>query len=434
MNKLLIVPALFLTLAGAWGAETMCGESHVSFDGNQAASDDEFLYDTLTAYNSIKNRKDGGTVNGNVFECDNKHCKNNHVITMGPNHVFEEKVIPYAVQYRCSTVGPDRWIKQSIACQYRGTYIQENQWYMGADGKPAALTASECLQFDINTDRNGTAFNAKCEYVNQTLQMRCHSIAVKEKEDEKKDEPAPVKKTCKELRTTTNGKACCDLSSEVATYDAKSDSCVCAGGLKFEIQGGRGVCIAVPSDDQGGNAPFTCTPEMIAMLNGLLANEKTPADARVHIQRLLQLCKDGNVSQSEVNQILILINLTINNFQQEGTTPTPPPSSSDDASGSKVSAGARRQIASRISNSYSELEKLSNGFKVSKWKNEDGKFNGARLVSDSVAGVVLGTAGGLITSSVIKKNQVEDGFEDINCVVGGQVVAGWKDQFNVGVQ
>ncbi len=104
------------------------------------------------------------------------------------------------------------------------------------------------------------------------------------------------------------------------------------------------------------------------------------------------------------------------------------------ASGSKVSAGARRQIASRISNSYSELEKLSNGFKVSKWKNEDGKFNGARLVSDSVAGVVLGTAGGLITSSVIKKNQVEDGFEDINCVVGGQVVAGWKDQFNVGVQ
>ena len=61
-------------------------------------------------------------------------------------------------------------------------------------------------------------------------------------------------------------------------------------------------------------------------------------------------------------------------------------------------------------------------------------FNTARLASDSIAAVVLGTAGGLITSSVMKKNQVEDGFEDLKCVIGGQPVAGWGDEFRVGIQ
>ena len=81
-----------------------------------------------------------------------------------------------------------------------------------------------------------------------------------------------------------------------------------------------------------------------------------------------------------------------------------------------------------------KLDTIFAGFKVSKWKNEEGKFNTARLASDSIAGVVLGTTGGLITSSVMKKKQVEQGFEDLQCVVGGQPVAGWGDEFMVGIQ
>jgi len=71
---------------------------------------------------------------------------------------------------------------------------------------------------------------------------------------------------------------------------------------------------------------------------------------------------------------------------------------------------------------------------LSVWKTSEGNFNGARLASDSIAGVVLGTAGGLITSNVVKKNQVRSGFEDVQCTVGGQKVADWKDEFTVGVR
>lgn len=71
--------------------------------------------------------------------------------------------------------------------------------------------------------------------------------------------------------------------------------------------------------------------------------------------------------------------------------------------------------------------------KTSVWKNKEGKFNTARLVSDATAGVVLGTVGSIITSKIIKKNQVKQGFEDLRCVIGGQDVANWGDEFRVGI-
>jgi hypothetical protein len=68
------------------------------------------------------------------------------------------------------------------------------------------------------------------------------------------------------------------------------------------------------------------------------------------------------------------------------------------------------------------------------WKNDEGNFNTARLASDSVAGVVLGTAGGIITSHIVKKNQIENGFDDLKCTIGGQTVASYGDEFRVGVK
>ncbi|MBP3316195.1 MAG: carboxypeptidase regulatory-like domain-containing protein [Alphaproteobacteria bacterium] len=92
-----------------------------------------------------------------------------------------------------------------------------------------------------------------------------------------------------------------------------------------------------------------------------------------------------------------------------------------------------RRRESAITGAVSTLDVALSDLAVSKWKTADGKFNTARLASDTIAGVVLGTAGGLITSHVVKKHQVEEGFEDIKCVIGGQSVAGWGDEFNVGV-
>jgi hypothetical protein len=73
------------------------------------------------------------------------------------------------------------------------------------------------------------------------------------------------------------------------------------------------------------------------------------------------------------------------------------------------------------------------GGKKDVWKDADGNFNTKRLASDLTAGVVLGTVGGVVSGVVIKKKQIEKGFEALHCTVGGQTVADWGDTFTVGL-
>lgn len=68
------------------------------------------------------------------------------------------------------------------------------------------------------------------------------------------------------------------------------------------------------------------------------------------------------------------------------------------------------------------------------WRTEEGKFNTARLASDATAGVVLGTVGGVVSAKVIKKNQLEKGYDALKCTIGGQKMADWGDVFNVGLR
>jgi hypothetical protein len=96
--------------------------------------------------------------------------------------------------------------------------------------------------------------------------------------------------------------------------------------------------------------------------------------------------------------------------------------------------GYKKTLTESIDSIAATLDETARTFESSKWRNADGKFNTARLASDSIAAVVLGTTGGLISSKVIKKKQVEEGFEDIRCTIGSQEVAEWGDEFQVGIQ
>lgn len=98
----------------------------------------------------------------------------------------------------------------------------------------------------------------------------------------------------------------------------------------------------------------------------------------------------------------------------------------------EYTAAYRSTLKADIDSKYSKIKSLTASFEVNKWKDAEGNFNTARLASDSIAGVVLGTAGGIITSKLVKKNQLKKGFEDIQCHIGGQSVADYGDEFTVG--
>lgn len=86
----------------------------------------------------------------------------------------------------------------------------------------------------------------------------------------------------------------------------------------------------------------------------------------------------------------------------------------------------------QIDGYYSQLHGIIDGLKLNVWRDSEGNFNTARLASDSIAGVVLGTVGGVVTAHLVKKNQLKKGFEDIQCHIGGQSVADYGDGFVVG--
>lgn len=87
-------------------------------------------------------------------------------------------------------------------------------------------------------------------------------------------------------------------------------------------------------------------------------------------------------------------------------------------------------LSSEITMAHANLMSLLKSLSV--WRDSEGNFNKARLASDALALVTLGTVGGVITSTLVKKNQIKKGFEAIQCSIGGNIVANYGDEFVVG--
>ena len=98
--------------------------------------------------------------------------------------------------------------------------------------------------------------------------------------------------------------------------------------------------------------------------------------------------------------------------------------------------GGNTTVNAELQNAKTKLDSFFRDAEANRsgWKTADGKFNSTRLASDITAGVVLGTVGGVVSGVVIKKKQVEKGFDALHCTVGGQKVADWGDEFSVGLQ
>ncbi len=150
------------------------------------------------------------------------------------------------------------------------------------------------------------------------------------------------------------------------------------------------------------------------------------------IDEIFALCNDNTRTESQFNikwaELQALINKKDAEKRDENEKKL-----REEAEKKKRDA-EREASREKIADIRNKLNQLKAGLGTSVWKDREGNFNTARLASDSIAGVVLGTAGGLITSNVIKKNQIKGGFEDINCAIGGQTVAGFGDEFQVGIR
>ena len=226
--------------------------------------------------------------------------------------------------------------------------------------------------------------------------------------------------------------ACCHVASSVANWNG--NSCVCAqfpDQMKFVPNTNPktgGVCLksndGLSEEDREDALAeispielYECDPAKIAQVFTWQTQYANNSQISAQITAILQYCDDIHRTELQFNSMYNQLQILINN-------------ANDAAELNQRQTSSRRNIERAMS----DIDSIRSTLDQSKWKNADGGFNTSRLLSDSIAGVVLGTAGGLITSHVVKKNQVENGFEDIQCTVGGQVVANWGDEFQVGIQ
>ena len=171
--------------------------------------------------------------------------------------------------------------------------------------------------------------------------------------------------------------------------------------------------------------------------------QQLPKKPCVFTRRLMVVCEDGTVGEEELTIILTEAEAAAWN---QPNCPTPEQIKDRDPQGLERLENFQKQQLEICKNrkkqkAISEASKVWDEFVAyakddsnkTVWKTKDGEFNKARLISDATASVVLGTVGGVVSSKIIKKKQIEKGFDVLHCTVGGQTVADWGDEFTIGL-
>lgn len=408
---LLFVLALFGCVSGAAAADAKYNCSKVLNIGWDAFKvSNEYLFPTLADH------KDS---NGLALICggfQDGSCEEGAFAVITGAHVWKNDTKTDVGIYRCSTSGGNAWASVGATSLEKCKTL---------DGKRLITTHGS---YDIYVPNSLAKVHVASQYYTSTSKDAFCFYEHGQKPGQKQPKPAPDpepgenKTSCVDSRSTAEGKACCSLSPSVAKWE--NGQCVCLGSDKeFSYEGLQGYCNAKGAED----GTYNCNDGDKFAIDTWRTQCEESVDVLERIKQLEDLCASGNVKTDEFNKMFNAIQSLVNAKCQKSTVIQEVVVI--EAKPKNTDAERKKILAAE-----SVLKDIESGFDVSVWKDADGKFNTARLASDSIAGVVLGTAGGLITSSVIKKHQVEDGFEDINCVIGGQSVAGWGDEFSVGVQ
>lgn len=423
----------------------------ISYVGNQEPDDNEFLYESereyLLAKQGYTNSGKKNSGDGHAYECDfgrSGGCGHDDVVTMDPGHVFKGQVIDKEVKYQCNATRwmdwDDYWVVvEDGVCHTKGFGDVAVGNCVPGDGGCKKLTDIDCSGYN-KTDILGVEFKGVCFEgpLFKCVATKCRGGMTADangicsgdvekpddkkddKRDDKKDDRVVVGKCHPSVCTSELCKACCAKPGTETIWTPSVNKCVCVNGGNFVKENNDWVCKTVTAIVP---EKYKCDSVLMAKMSAWKDRCSQFSDVLTEITALEKYC----AGKPDKDIFLRLYDELKDNVDNTCVKPV----ADDNDGNATVVIGIAK---TRIQNAVSSLQLFVGGLDVSKWKDREGDFNTARLASDSIAGVVLGTAGGLITSSVVKKHQVEDGFEDLQCTIGGQTVANWGDEFQVGVR
>ena len=416
-------------VGGIWGARVASkiysGEDYLCFD------DDKLFKCLQCDVHQI----------GDAYECGDTH------VVIGPKFAkrcnasrnpFVKDVWEDFTVRECSS---NKVIKSGVT----SVNIKTSSWKdLTNQGAPGWLVVNRdaCYEIDCDTD-HGWYYDS----ASQTCKER--KVDPNPNPD---PTPDPERKTCRERRVNmgTDAIACCDTGKEA---DWTGGQCVCKDKSKeFRIVNGRGKCVAkdVPGQKtcreqhatEGTRRMACCDVEDAGTgywENGDCYCNDKKAEFKVNnfigqcIAPSVQPTKDcpSDAHPSSDNKTCVCND--DKNMEYDGSKCICKDRNKEVKDGKcEYSEAYIAILISGLDSKYDTLSTTIGGFEKNVWRDADGNFNTARLASDSIAGVVLGTVGGIVTANLVKKAQVKQGFEDIGCYIGGQSVADYGDEFNVG--
>lgn len=446
-------------------AAGVCGGIEISFQGLQDADDDEFMYTSYATYNEANDKscKHGCKLStGQYYECDKEQgCAYGKFFLTAENSTFKGTKPGEMHLYQCAFDSGDKWYSKPLtACTEKPTNYQDitkeivnldgrDVQIIYSNGKYCYLTGDALACFEAKkrgepANWNGTSCNCgdvqtwdskkkQCVQKTSNVSNKCtqgsekitSQANCKNKETFECVETAGANCKCGKCKANNNEyigkchpsvckseicKACCAKPASETIWDRTAQTCQCVNGGNFTKENNQWFC-KVKDDSQ--EETTKCDEALMVKVAEWKVKCSNHATVLSEIAQLESYCNE----RPKKDIFLRLYDELAKTVEKYCTV--------------DITA----QI-NDVNNAYSQLTAIHNKFRdnVSVWKDAEGNFNTARLASDTVAGVVLGTAGGLITSHVVKKNQVENGFEDIKCTIGGQNVAQWGDEFRVGIQ
>ncbi len=465
-----------------------CGTKHVSYQGSQDPDDDEYVYQFWGTYQNAKSfyaKKDYDfdiTTSGMVWECDQEQgCRDGTWLLMNNNstHKGVHKANPSL--YRCDTT-PDKWVVHTLYDCYEqwGNKTKPTQYWKKVaapkgTGAATRYPGAEFYEYNLThyklcvlrgdavacaRDKYGIWNGKSCQCANTDNVIRSWNTKTKKcdvisgSEPAKTTTPAPAKKittsTPAPAKKTSGGGAGGGNRSGGGGSSSNTDSqnCVNSGGTwKNRKCSCRDDAYLTQSADKKTcecttgyerNAQNACVPTGETSCKGLgasVAKWENNKCVCVDTRQIYSLVTKNCVPNPKVADCDKVADAQWTNGECKCVKPGYELKDGKECvKGAALVSSEQKESRTKITSVYNKLNAMSDDFKVSVWKNADGNFNTARLASDSIAAVVLGTTGALVTSNIVKKNQVSGGFEDISCQVGGQTVAGWGDQFSVGIQ
>lgn len=418
-----------------------------SLAGSSNAESNDYVFPDQIEYNIAGEREWGM-----VYECDDTtsntaYCKIGTYITLPAGHYFQRMRVPNKTTYKCVHNRDDFWVpvgdeegggNGASECKNVGDVIGGEVNCSLGYGAPDTKTGDKCVQVCIQNRASGKLF---ANYFIKTCPAsRPRGVVSKNLEKEyvipkpfnyySKCEESNVVDTCAKYSNNAEAYACCKYKN--ANWNEKTNKCDCKKSKaewKWDAKKRKGICKVPgntkPDDDDDDddnddenpvdpNKSKQCWYQFDGELrcaNGAYISQSTG----YYVEVKGDTCESFKAKFG--NDKAFMMAMLTKFCSQQGSTPVVP----DD----RAFNAAKDSLNAFFNNAKNS---------ASVWKDSEGKFNTARLASDLTAGVVLGTVGGVVSGVVIKKKQVEKGFDALHCTVGGQKVADWGDEFNIGLR